>query len=115
MWYKNPGDPVNRPWKKHVIDTAPRPIHGHPADMDGDGSAEVVATAWGDERRVAVFKHQGDPRGPWTMQMLKRNWCKANQVLAADLDRDGRLDVVASAERGSNEVRWWRNLGPAGE
>ena len=29
------------------------------------------------------------------------------------LDRDGRLDVVAAAERGSNELRWWRNLGPA--
>ena len=27
------------------------------------------------------------------------------------MDGDGRLDVVAGAERGSNEVRWWRNLG----
>ena len=173
MWYENPGDPVNRPWKKHVIDTAPRPIHGHPvdmdgdgdvdvvmalghaarkdlalsthqivwyendgnpekgpwkkhiicesfsegfeavaADMDGDGHMEVVATGFGQDGRIALFKHQGDPRGPWSMQMLKDNWTNANTVLVTDLDGDGRLDIVAVAERGSNELRWWRNKGP---
>ena len=172
VWYENPGDPVNKPWKKHLIDTAPRPIHGHPADMDGDGDVdivmafgfgkedsayhqvawyendgnpeqcpwkkhliceyfpnafeavaadidgdgdmEVVATAWGERGRVALFKHQGDPRGTWEVQILKENWSKANQVFVADLDGDGLLDIVASAERGSNELRWWRNDGPVG-
>jgi hypothetical protein len=32
-------------------------------------------------------------------------------VITADLDGDGRLDIIAAAERGSNEVRWWRNEG----
>ena len=32
-------------------------------------------------------------------------------VITADLDGDGRLNVVACAERGSLELRWWRNLG----
>lgn len=175
IWYENPSDPVNEPWKKHVIDTPYRPAHGHPVDMDGDGDVdvvmalgysgnnegpdpklhqivwyenegdpgrvpwkkhvicepfmkafeafaadldgdgqmEVVATAWGgDSGRIALFKHHGDPRGAWSMQILKDRWSKANQVLVADIDGDGRLDIVASAERGSNEVRWWRNEGP---
>jgi hypothetical protein len=43
---------------------------------------------------------------------LKENWANANTVFIADLDGDGRLDIVAAAERGSNEVRWWRNEGP---
>jgi hypothetical protein len=43
--------------------------------------------------------------------VLKEDWVKANQVVVADLDGDGRLDILAEAERGSNEVRWWRNLG----
>jgi lysophospholipase L1-like esterase len=30
-----------------------------------------------------------------------------------DLDKDGRLDIVACAERGANELRWWRNSGRA--
>lgn len=37
VWYENPGDPSNRPWKRQIIDTAPRPHHGHPMDIDGDG------------------------------------------------------------------------------
>ena len=28
-----------------------------------------------------------------------------------DLDGDGRPDIVAGAERGSNGLRWWRNQG----
>ena len=45
------------------------------------------------------------------MQILKDNWARANMVIVADLDGDGRLDVAACAERGSNELRWWRNEG----
>ncbi|MDP7254545.1 MAG: VCBS repeat-containing protein [Planctomycetota bacterium] len=171
VWYENPGDPVNEPWKRYVIDNATRPIHGHFADMegdgdldivmalgcfnkrdddepdnhqivwyehggdprrtpwqkhiiceefpnafeavaadlDGDGQTEVVATCWGDKGAIALFKHEGDPRGPWQMQWLKQGWVNADQVFIADLDGDGRPDIVASAERGSNELRWWRN------
>ena len=42
IWYENPGDPVNQPWIKHIIDDAPQPSHGHPVDMDGDGDLDVV-------------------------------------------------------------------------
>ena len=33
-------------------------------------------------------------------------------VRLADLDNDHRLDIAACAERGANELRWWRNEGP---
>ena len=32
-------------------------------------------------------------------------------VIAADINGNGRLDI-AVAERGGNELRWWRNEGP---
>ncbi len=47
------------------------------------------------------------------MQILKSPWSKVAQPIIVDLDGDGRLDIVVCAERGSNELRWWRNLGPA--
>ena len=75
--------------------------------MDGDGQPEVVAS--GSAGTLAVFKHQGDPRGLWAKQVLRDNWTKATQVILADLDSDGLPDIIACAERGSNEVRWWRN------
>jgi hypothetical protein len=81
------------------------------ADLDGDGQMEVVATRWGKDGSIALFKHSGDPRGPWSKQVLKEGWTMADQVFVADVDGDGRLDIVAAAERGSNELRWWRNEG----
>lgn len=37
---------------------------------------------------------------------------RAVTVILADLDKDGRLDIAACAERGANELRWWRNVTP---
>ena len=51
---------------------------------------------------------------PWTMHLLKENWRSANQILIADLDGNGRLDIAACAEKGTQELRWWRNQGPPG-
>ena len=112
VWYENSGDPRRVPWREHVIcDDFPNATDAVASDLDGDGQMEVVATSWGPEGRIALFKHEGDPRGPWTMQILKDHWPKANQVLVADLDGDGLPDIAAVAERGSNEFRWWRNEG----
>lgn len=114
VWYENDGSPEAGPWKKHVIaEPFPWAFEAIAADIDGDGQTEVLATAWGNPGGMALFKHEGDPRGPWRKQVLKDGWPNATQVIVADIDGDGRLDVVACAERGSNEVRWWRNQGPA--
>jgi hypothetical protein len=79
------------------------------ADVDGDGSLDVIATAWGPEGRLVWFHNPGPRNGPWTIHVLKDKWANANQVIAADLNKDGRIDIAATAERGANEFRWWRN------
>jgi hypothetical protein len=110
-WYENDGTPADGRWKKHVI---ARGFHGAfeavATDLDGDKDVDVVATAWGEPGQVAWFENGGDARGAWTMHLIKDKWVRANQVITADLDADGRPDIVACAERGSLELRWWRNL-----
>lgn len=114
-WYENLGTAQQPgPWQRHVIcEDWPSGFEAIAADVDNDGQLEVVATRWGNTGRIALFKHGGDPRGPWSMQILRDNWINANTVFVADINGSGRLDIVACAERGSNEVRWWRNDGVA--
>lgn len=110
VWYENDGHPERTPWKKHVIaDYFPMAFEAVAGDLDGDGNIEVVATAWGQHGSIAVFKHRGDPRGKWDKYTIKSDWVNANQVLLADIDGDGRLDILSCAEGSSNDLRWWRN------
>jgi hypothetical protein len=114
VWYENIGSPGRgTKWKKHVIGELPEAFEAVAADLNADGKLDVVATAWGAGGKVVWFENPGDPRKvPWKMHVLKDKWVNANQVIVADLNGDGRPDVIATAERGANELRWWRNEGP---
>jgi hypothetical protein len=56
--------------------------------------------------------HVIGPLPIWKKQVLKEAWRRANQIILFDADGDKRLDLAATAERGTNELRLWRNLGP---
>ena len=112
VWYENDGTPSQGHWKRHVIGRPfPNAIDAAAGDLDGDGDPDVAAAAWAEPGQIAWFENHGDPKGRWTMHLVKDRWKRADQVILADLDGDGKLDVVAAAERGTLELRWWRNLG----
>jgi acyl-CoA thioesterase I len=112
-WYENVGQPgAGTEWKKHAIAPSfPQGFEAVAGDLDGDGDVDVVATGWSPSGQIAWFENTGDPRAVWKQHPIKQNWPNAVTVILADLDHDGRLDIVASAERGANELRWWRNEG----
>ena len=93
----------------------------HPNDFGHRVYAQVLATLL-----VPAGEPAADPEPEKTVEagplrLLERrllgnytykdNWPNAVTVILADLDKDGRLDIVACAERGANEIRWWRNAG----
>ncbi len=113
VWYENVGKPgKGAAWKKHGIGMLEGAFEAVAGDLNGDGKPDVAATSWGEAGRVVWFENPGDPAGEWTMHVLKEKWPRANQVIVADLDGDGRPDLIATAERGANELRWWHNEGP---
>jgi hypothetical protein len=116
VWYENLGERGGRlQWRQHVVsEELPKGFEAVAGDLDGDGDIDLVATGYG-SGLLAWFENPGDPRGKWTRHLLKQGWSNANQVLVADLNRDGRLDIAAIAERGSLEFRWWRNEGRSPE
>ncbi len=110
-WYEN-DNPRGGPWKKHVVEEQfDDSFEAIAADLDDDGDIDIAATTWRNPGRVAWFENLGDPRTKWKRHILKEDWRSANQVVIADMNGDGRPDIVACAERGSVEVRWWRNEG----
>jgi len=114
-WYENVGRPgLGVAWKKHLIAGGfPQGFEAVGGDLDGDGDQDVVATGWTPAGQLVWFENSGDPTGVWKRHLIKPAWSNAVTVILADLDADGRLDIVACAERGANELRWWRNLGVA--
>ena len=118
-WYEQAQDPADpNGWVRHTIGKLPAAFEAVAADLDGDGDLDVAATAWQKGHgKVVWFENHGNPRGKWTQHLLKNNWDSANQLVVADLNGDGRLDIVAVADDGyqsnaiTNELRWWRNEG----
>ncbi len=112
VWYENVGHPgKGAEWKKHVIGSLPYAFEAVAGDLDQDGDVDVVGTAWGGAGQVVWFENSGKATGEWTMHILKEKWPRANQAVIADLDGDQRPDIAATAERGTNELRWWQNAG----
>ena len=113
VWYEHAGIAEGRvQWRKRMIGEMRSIIDLAVGDVDGDGALDVAACG-NTPGEVAWFRNSGNPAARWTKQVLKENWPNANQVILADLNRDGRLDIASIADYGSMELRWWRNEGPA--
>jgi hypothetical protein len=93
-WYENPT------WERHVIigDTAGI-VNQAMADIDRDGIPEVAfqsafaMQAARSEGLNWIARHQGDPEQPWKAEQIDR-FATSHHVAWADLDGDGRLELV---------------------
>jgi hypothetical protein len=96
-------------WSRHVIDDSFRDGHALAvADLNGDGRDEIVAGFRGEGTSLYVY-YAADPTGTrWERQSLDEGMA-ASGVVVADLNGDGRPDVVAIGASTGN-VKWYENL-----
>jgi len=97
-----------------VIDnTGDNPRTALVADVDGDGDNDVVTATLADNT-FAWYENDGtvDPLTPptFTKHVLTTNATGAREVWVADINNDGRLDILGAA-RADNSVLWYRNEG----
>jgi len=96
--YLVPRDPLNGSlWREQLLGRVRVPINCEPVDLDGDGDLDIAAGSMG-ERRVLWFENLGDlefREHPIVLDSPPTELAVFGFNMAyADLDRDGRRDIV---------------------
>ncbi|HEY4248560.1 MAG TPA: VCBS repeat-containing protein [Lacunisphaera sp.] len=97
--------------------TVAGPAHVEVADLDGDGHLDVLVASMGvippsNLKTGAVVVLMNDGKNHFTNHVLLENVARVTYVAAADLNKDGKLDlVVGQFGYIEGEVRWMENLG----
>jgi hypothetical protein len=104
-------------WRRQVLDEQLQ--WGHAvwcADLDGDEDQELVIgvrdTKDAEHPRGVRIYDPGDGGTKWTRQMVDPNGVAVEDLAVADLDADGRADIVAVG-RQTHNVRIYWNRAPA--
>ena len=99
------------PWRRQVLDES---LHeGHAllaADFDGDGQDEIVVGWRGSGGGIRLF-HLNPDGTSWRAIEIDRG-IAVEGAFTADINGDGRLDIVVSAGR-NNQVLWYENRKPS--
>jgi hypothetical protein len=108
-WYKNGGGSPPT-WTAYTISTsAAYAICVRATDVDGDGRVDVLSASSGDNK-IAWYRNQGGSPVSWTAYTISSVAAYAWCVYAADVDGDGRVDVL-SASVNDNKIAWYKNGG----
>jgi hypothetical protein len=106
-WYAAPG------WTRTVIATAQQEFTTDVqlADVDRDGDLDILIPD-GSQGELCWFENprpSGSPaRDPWPRRVIGRHGAHAHDVVAGDLNRDGKIDLVTRGKYGAarEPVAW---------
>ena len=97
-------------WDRLVVDTAIDSGHTiATGDFDGDGQDEVVAGDRGDTRSVYLYSAVDADGEAWSRHVVDDGDIAASGCAVADLDADGRLDIVCIGSATTN-LKWYENV-----
>jgi len=103
-------------WTRHAIDDTCTGADGVKlGDINGDGLPDIV-TSWEEGGEVRLYLNPGyaKARQAWP-RVTVGNVRDVEDAILADLDGDGRLDVVSCTEGKTRTVFWHRFVGTAGD
>jgi len=96
-------------WTRHTIDNTSHGADGVKfGDLNGDGLPDIV-TGWEEGGEVRVYLNPGPAtaKTPWPRVIVGKA-PNVEEAIFADLDGDGRLDVISGTEGKTRTVYWHR-------
>jgi hypothetical protein len=111
--YTAPKDPSQPLWTRHVIDDQLK--WGHAvwcADLDGDGDEELIIGVRDNQNDqsksgVRIYKARDLQAGKWDRQIVEHGGVAVEDLAAADLNGDGKIDIVAVGRATGNVRIYW--------
>jgi hypothetical protein len=87
-------------WTRHILGhDSPSDVGGVALDVDGDGWIDFVAGgAW--------YRNPGIPGEPFERITFDPHLNAVHDVVAADLDGDGKLEIITMSDQ--NNLRWYK-------
>jgi hypothetical protein len=107
-----PGVTADMPWQRAVIDATFQ--EGHAllcADLDADRDDEIIAGYRGKGASLYVYDCRDSAGRKWERIALDEGDMAASGLDVADINGDGRLDVISVGTATAN-IKWYENLGP---
>lgn len=119
FYFERAGTPEANAWRRVRISAAASDEGIAVADIDGDGRLDLVATT-GDAKELAWWRNPGDGAADWQRMDVGKlpEFGYPDRVGAADLDGDGRTDIVVTEENGKPDgarALWWRQPSRSGD
>ncbi len=101
-------------WNRTVLDESLNQGHAlATADFLGTGSLQIVA-GWRNpdqSGKVGIRLYQQTTDGQWKVHTIDDNSMACEDIKAADLNGDGKIDLIASGRRSKNVIIYWNHSG----
>ncbi|WP_287301837.1 VCBS repeat-containing protein [Mesorhizobium sp.] len=103
-------------WRRRDVANVPNMVYPDRvavADLGADGRTDIVVSeenGQADHARAYWWRNPGDLRPNWEQQEITSRG-SLNSLSVADMNDDGRPDLVMGEHRGALRLSLWRNLG----
>jgi hypothetical protein len=103
-------------WKRQLLDSSLQDGHALACgDLLGNGSDQIVVGWRGKNREgkvgIKIFSLTGVKANEWSQTVLDDNTMACEDLCLADLNNDGKLDIIASG-RATKNLKIYLNQGP---